>query len=108
LAVCWAAWWTFFGLASGLGEGGGISATLLHTAVPGGLFAALCLVAWRYERAGGVLLVLAGILSAVAFRVRLTQEAWFLLLTLVLPPVVAGVLLLIKTGPGSAMARPKV
>lgn len=35
IALLWAGWWTFSGLASGIGEGLDISGILIHTTTPG-------------------------------------------------------------------------
>ena len=93
LALAWGGWWTFFGLASGSGEGLSPLGVLVHTLVPGGLFLATALLVWRWERPGAVLLLLEALLAAVYAGLA---HRWFmfLLLTLALPPFIAGLLLL--------------
>ena len=52
IALLWAGWWTFFGLASGIGEGLDILGTLIHTAMPGLFFLFIAIIPWRWERWG--------------------------------------------------------
>ena len=107
----WAAWalivaaivfWFWFGVGSAYVEGLGPVNWLLHILVPGGMFALAALVAWRWPRAGGALLVAEGIL-ALGFIVRaflwgrFTASTFVLMaLTLALPPLAAGVLFLVS------------
>ncbi len=91
LAFLWAGWWTFFGLASGISEGLPPLGVLIHTTVPGLIFLAVVLIAWRWDLIGGTLLILAGLLTLWVF--PFAREL-FGLLTLSLPPVIAGALLL--------------
>jgi hypothetical protein len=98
LALLWAGWWVFFGLASGIGEGGTPAYVLLHTAVPGLVFLISAIVAWRWEAVGGVILMLEGVLVLIGYpivfgRFPLTTIV-FVLLTMALPPLVAGFLFL--------------
>ncbi len=99
LAVAWAVFWTWFGLASGIAEGLSLGGVLVHTAVPGLFFAVLAAVAWRWKTLGGILLAVAGVGVGVAFVIlfgRQSAIAIFLtLLTMALPPIVAGILLLV-------------
>ena len=99
LAILWAGFWIWFGLASGIAEKLTPGGVLLHTAVPGLFFVLLLVVAWRWEAVGGALLVLIGLLMAVAYPIlfrRLPALTIFLTdLTLALPPLVAGVLFLL-------------
>lgn len=97
LAVVWAGFWIWFGLASGLGEGLDPLGVLMHTVVPGGIFGLLAILAWRREALGGSLLLAVGILAAVFYPLRVRGwRAFYLpiLLTMALPPLVAGGLLL--------------
>ncbi|MBI1788708.1 MAG: hypothetical protein HYR60_14315 [Acidobacteria bacterium] len=102
LALVWALFWVWFGLASGIGEGGGFTAVLLHTAAPGLIFLALALLAIRWQRFGGRLLVGIGALVAIAYPLTFGprfpwQTVVMVLLTMALPPVLAGILLLAKS-----------
>jgi hypothetical protein len=93
LALAWGGWWTFFGLASGIGEGLTPPGVLVHTLVPGGLFLTTALLAWRWERVSALLLLLEALLAA-AYAGLGRNWFVFLLLTLSLPPFIAGLLLL--------------
>jgi hypothetical protein len=93
LALIWACWWTLFGLLSGAGEGYNLSGILLHATVPGLVFLAAAVIAWRWEAIGGVLLLLAGLGTLIVFWYARTPQG-FLLLTL--PPLVAGLLFLVS------------
>jgi hypothetical protein len=93
LALAWGGWWTFFGLASGIGERLTPLGVLMHTLLPGGLFLATALLVWRWERVGAVLLLLEALLAA-AYAGLGHRWLTFLLLTLALPPFIAGLLLL--------------
>jgi len=99
LAVSWALFWIWFGLASGIAEGLPPRGVLIHTAVPGLFFALLVVVAWRWKTPGGILLVLASLFVFVAYPTlfrRLPPLVIFLtLLTMAVPPLVAGILLLL-------------
>jgi hypothetical protein len=90
LALAWAVFWSAFGLLSGIGEGGGVQAILVHTAVPGLVFLAAAIIAWRWERVGGALLALAG-LGTLAFYGFARTAPGFLVLPL--PGLAAGALL---------------
>ena len=98
LAMLWAAFWTWFGLASGIAEGLSPAGVLVHTAVPGLFFVLLLVVAWRWEALGGILLVLASLFMAVAyplvFRRMPLSTTIFVLLTMAVPPLLAGILFL--------------
>ena len=115
LALLWAGWWLFFGLASGLGEeiiglmrdqpllqdlsGLHVGPVLLRAAWPGLVFLLSVVVAWRWETIGGALLVFEGLLVLVAYplmtyRHMLPVTILFVVLTMALPPLVAGALFL--------------
>jgi hypothetical protein len=98
LAVSWALFWVWLGFASGIAEGETVRGVVVHTAVPGLFFALLVVVAWRWQTLGGVLLVLAGLFAFVVYPIlfhRLPPLTIFLtLLTMAVPPLVAGILLL--------------
>jgi hypothetical protein len=99
LALLWAGWWCFFGLASGLSEGLTAAGVLVHTAVPGLVFLVSAFVPWRWEALGAVLLLVEGIVVLIAYPVMVSgrfplSTIVFVSLTMALPPLVAGVLLL--------------
>lgn len=93
LALVWGAWWTFFGLASGLAEGLDPLGVMLHTLVPGLIFLFIAMSTYRWELFGAVALVLAGFAALVFFFNFAVTLAG--MLTLVLPPILAGILLLL-------------
>lgn len=99
LAVVWAGWWVLFGLFSGISEGLSPVETLINTAVPGLIFLAIVLIAWKWQDLGGVLLLLAGMFVLVLYPIltyaRLSPGSVLAVLaTMALPPIVAGVLCL--------------
>ena len=96
ILLAWAGFWTWFGLASGIGEGLDAMGILLHTALPGLLFVVITLLVWRWERVGGPALVVVGLALALIYPLRI--GGWrtfdpFILATMILPPVAAGLLL---------------
>ncbi|MEA4884004.1 MAG: hypothetical protein VB144_10205 [Clostridia bacterium] len=94
VAAAWAAWWTLFGLVSGIGEGLGLVGTVMHT-VPGLVFMAAAAVGWKWNIAGGVVLAAVG-LGALSFfgylPSRILEPAGLLI---GLPPVVSGVMFIV-------------
>ncbi|MCI0691113.1 hypothetical protein L0337_03795 [candidate division KSB1 bacterium] len=71
---------------------------LLHAALPGLIFLLTTIVAWRWEVIGGKLLMFEGLLILVIFPVIAAGSIpfggiLFVILTMALPPLVAGVLL---------------
>jgi hypothetical protein len=91
VAVVWAGWWAVFGLLSGLGEGADVWGVVLHTLVPGGIFLLIAAIAWRWEFIGGSLLVFVGLATFQYYPFASSLPG---ALTLSLPPIVAGFLLL--------------
>lgn len=100
ISLAWAAWWTYFGLASTFGAGLPLGQALSQIAVPGLLFLAMALLAWRWEAIGGGLLVLVGSLILTAYPIMMMGSLpfdtilWFVM-TIALPPLVAGWLFLL-------------
>ncbi len=98
LTMLWASGWILFGLSSGLYEGMTLRGVLLHTALPGLVFLLTTIVAWRWEVIGGKLLMFEGLLILVIFPVIAAGSIpfsgiLFVILTMALPPLVAGFLL---------------
>jgi hypothetical protein len=89
LAMLWSVFWSVLGFLSGIGEGGGTEAVIAHTIFPGLVFLAAALIAWRWERVGGLLLVLGGF-AAIAMFPFATTAGGFPILPL--PGLVAGAL----------------
>ncbi len=100
LAVLWACFWIWFGLASGIGEKLPLLGVLIHTAVPGLFFGLLTGIAWRWPRAGGIVLLAAGVAVSIVYPIMFArmpaQTRNFVLLTMAAPPLVSGVLLLAR------------
>ena len=99
LALSWAGFWLWFGVASGIGEKEGVANFVIHTLVPGGIGMLTVLIAWRWTGVGGALLVAEGlfIMLAMAFGRLIPNSvprAALLLTILALPPFVAGLLLM--------------
>jgi hypothetical protein len=97
LASLWCTWWVFFGIASGVGEGG--SGLLRHLFFPPLVFIALFAVFWRRERIGSLLLILEGLLIGVGYPLTVGRDfpagtTVVIELTMALPPLLAGVLML--------------
>ena len=98
LALLWAVFWLFFFVAESLAW-----RTPALVAAPwvgvGLLFVILGLLPWRWEVTGGLLLVVAGLLSGVAYAIRAPAGlplASRVISTVVfsVPPLVAGILFL--------------
>jgi hypothetical protein len=100
VTAAWSLFWVWFGLASARYEQLDAIGTLVHVAVPGIIFFLLLLVVWRWEMVGGGLLILASLAILVAYplvfgpRFR-WQVVALVLLTMALPPLLAGVLFLV-------------
>jgi hypothetical protein len=96
VAGLWAGWWTFFGVASGLGERMTPAGVFLHAALPGLVFMLLAAFAWRWEAAGGSALFATGLFVAAVYRRCFPAQPppvyHFILITMALPPALAGLL----------------
>ncbi len=90
IGCLWAGWWTFFGAASGVGEGMDAVGVILHMAVPGLVFAACVGIAWRYSLVGVGLLLASGLGTLVNYSFASSLPGFFML---PLPPLVAAALL---------------
>ncbi len=93
LVLIWAGWWAFFGLVSGAGEGLRGVLTNAPNALPGLVFLVSTAIVWRWEAIGGVALLICGLFALFFFHIG---KNLFLLLTTVLPPLVAGFLFLVS------------
>ena len=98
LATAWGTFWALFGLLSALGEELGLLNTVLHLLGPGLVFLASAFAAWRYEKVGGIILTIEGIVVAIIypliFHGLAISTIRFVLLTMALPPVISGALFL--------------
>jgi len=101
LALLWAAFWVWFGLASGIAEGAGFIGTIIHTASPGLILLASALLPWWNAKIGGGLLIIEGLIIAIAYPLIFgsrfpVSTVIYVLLTMSLPPLVAGFLFLLN------------
>jgi len=103
LALAWAGFWLWFGIAYGIGEGLDPVGALIHAAFPGGLAMVAALVAWWKPVAGGWLLIAEGsaLVALMGSAVNILTGG-FLALTLVLPPLASGILFLLAGRTGGA------
>ena len=99
LALAVAVFWLWWGVGSAYVEGFSWGSLLAHS-LPGLLILICTLVAWRWERIGGILLVgvavlvTAFLLWAFIFRGGYLPMAAMVWLTMALPPLLAGLLFL--------------
>lgn len=96
LALVWSIGWISFGLVSGIGEGLKPGTVLTHAALPGVIFLATALIAWRWECLGGLLLLLEGIIITAYFMTPFNQVSlvglYFVLSSATLPALFVGFL----------------
>ena len=97
VALVWAAFWSFFGLASGIGEGLSPMAVLVHTTLPGLIFVASAVAAWRTHLIGAVVLLIEGLVILIGYSVMTyhnfpSSTIVFVILTMALPPIFASFL----------------
>jgi hypothetical protein len=96
ISLLWAGFWTFFGFASGISEGLNPVGVLHHSIFPGLLFLISALIAWRWNRIGGVLLVIEGLFVFVVYPMRFMDfplvTILLVLATMAFPPLIAGIL----------------
>lgn len=100
LALLWAVWWIYFGVASGMSEGMTPGGILLHGAVPGIVFLAAAAIAWRWMFPGGIVLLILGLIVLVGYPIAFSGRfpaatVFAVLLTMALPPIVSGILLIL-------------
>jgi hypothetical protein len=95
IALLWAGFWIFFGVASGISEGLTIPAIVLHGSMPGLFFLISASAAWIWKRYGGVLLLVEGIPIAIGYPLAAggamsANGIITVLLIMALPPIVSG------------------
>ncbi len=100
LIVLVTGFWLWFGIASAAAERLGAGNWIGHILVPGGLFVATALIAWRWPLAGAALLIAEGLVVAVGYPLTFGRRfplftTAMVLLTMAAPPIVAGALLLL-------------
>jgi hypothetical protein len=94
------AFWLWFGIASAVAERLGALNWIGHIVVPGGVLVVTALVAWRWPIVGASVLIAEGLFVAIAYPLTFgrrfplftTVMVW---LTMALPAMIAGVLLLV-------------
>lgn len=97
VALIWAGWWAFFAWATVANQGFTLTRIVVAT-----LFCLIFLgsvaIAWRREAIGGFLLLLEGLLVLIVYTARFGHLPFstvvFVLLTMAVPPMVAGLLFL--------------
>jgi hypothetical protein len=99
LIVLLTGFWLWFGIVSAAFEGLGPRNWATHLIMPGGVFVIIAAVAWRWRLAGAVLLIAVGLAVAFAYPVTMgdmfpTSTIVAVLLTMAVPAIAAGVLLL--------------
>ena len=99
LALGVVALWVWFGAASAFSERLGWGNAVAHLLVPGGVFAGITAIAWRWRFAGALLMIAAGGAIFIAYPIAFgeffpTSTIVLVLVTMAAPPVAAGVLLL--------------
>lgn len=97
LSLAWGVFWAWFGFASGVAEYASFTDVLLQT-LPGLIFIAISLYAWRHPAAGGALLLALAIIVFCAYWAGAGGEAAVESLAtavlLSLPPFMSGALFL--------------
>ncbi len=90
--------WLWFGIGSAIVEGGGWFNWLMHILIPGGIFIISAVVAWRWQKVGGILFTIEGVIAIGFLTVALIAGSsnpsllGMMCLTLALPPLLAGIL----------------
>jgi hypothetical protein len=65
IATLWFGFWAFFGIASGIGEGG--SNFIFHLIFPTLICAIILFIVWRWEKVGAIIMIAFGVLFAVVY-----------------------------------------
>ena len=103
LMVLWAGFWTFFVLASSLSEHGSPGMKLMVCSIGTLFFVGTAVLAFASNHIGGVMAGSEGIILTALNYTYLHNPVGtqlFLLLTLCLPPLVSGLLLILELGKG--------
>lgn len=103
ISLLWASFWIFYGLFSGLPEGGGFSGFLYHVpnALPGIAMLISSAIAWRCATVGGVLLCVESLLIVVGYpllfysRTPITTII-YIILGMGIPPMFSGLLFVVS------------
>lgn len=96
ILLLWAAFWIWFGLASGLSEHLSAVGVFIHAAAPGLVFAVIAAIAWRHERAAAWLLLAVAAAILFAYNEMMGHRGALFVLQvgsiLAGPPLLAGLL----------------
>ncbi len=100
LAGLFTAFWLWFGIASAAVEQLGWYNWVAHILTPGGILLVTALIAWKWEAIGGTLLLVEGLVVAVGYPLTFGRRfpiatSVMMVLTLALPLLVAGIMLLV-------------
>jgi hypothetical protein len=110
LALFWAGFWAYFGLASGIVEELSLTGVLVHTALPGLIFFILVLISWKWENFGGVLLVFTGIAVSIFYIFIIKKPQWLFVILpfMAFPPVISGTILSVVSAKERLIQNKKV
>ena len=101
LALLWCGFWTWFSLAELASDRSGLSHLPMVLLMVVNLWAA-----WKWEVAGGIILALEGLAILIAYPLMASHfplaTILFVLATLALPPLLAGILFILCGGRRSA------
>ena len=96
--------WLSFGIVLSIGDGMDIIEALFHTAVPGLVFLASIIIAFRWAFAGGVFLIVEGLVVSFAYSAIFGHcqkiTIVFVILLMSLPLLVSGILLILSCREG--------
>ena len=103
VSLLWAAFWIFYGLFSGLPEGGGFSGFLYHApnALPGIIMLISAAIAWRCATVGGVILCVESLLIVVGYPLLSHSKTHittiiYIILGMGIPPMFSGLLFIVS------------
>jgi len=98
VALIWAGWWCFFGIACGLSEGLGLIGVIIHISVPGLVFLLSAVIAWRWELIGGIVLTAEGLIISIWYPLFAHSFPPSVIVStlaiLALPPLISGIIFL--------------
>jgi hypothetical protein len=103
VSLLWGGFWLFFAIASAVDDSAHLLVGLVYAFGLGGVVFGTACAAWKWPRVGGMALVAEGLLTGSlmasgTLRQNSLYNTVFLLATLVLPPVAAGLMLLLGSG----------